>query len=111
MLRYLVFIFFILTSITAFSATTWTNGQQIIKHIIWKPSYHGFYVAPETYHDPNTCGDTTNLYLIDNALNEKEVDRLYAMLLLGFSSKKTMTIWVNGCRGKYPTFSGLQINF
>ena len=111
MCKKLLLIFLLVFPISVFSATSWTNGKQVIKHIIWKPNYHGFYVDSATYHDPNSCGDTSNLYLIDSSLDEKEVNRLYSMMLVAFSSGKKVHLWVTGCRTKFPTFNGLQVNY
>jgi hypothetical protein len=88
----------------------WSNGQQIVKHIIWKPGYHGFYVDSSLYQDINSCGSTGNLYILDSTLTEKEVDRLYSLILLAFSSNKKVHLWFSGCKGKTPTFTGLQVN-
>ena len=93
-------------------ADEWTNGKQIISNIIWKPGYHGFYVDPVTYHEPNGCNGKSNLYVIDPAItNEKEIDRLYSMILLAFSTGKPVHVWLTGCHyTTIPKFTGLQIN-
>jgi hypothetical protein len=103
------FILFVSAQVSA--GDGWTNGKQEIKHIIWKPGYHGFYVKPSTYHDINNCGDKSNLYLIDSSVTEKEVDRLYSMILVAFSSGKKVHLWLSGCQGRFPIFTGLQVNY
>jgi len=99
----------LLLSPTAFAAT-WTNGTQVVENIIWKPGYHGFYTSSSAFHDPESCGGGSRLYLIDPALDEKTVDRLYAMLLAAWSTGKTVYVWTDGCIGGMPKFTGLQIN-
>lgn len=93
-------------------AATWTDGTQVVENIMWKPGYHGFYVSAQTYDDPQSCGGTTRLYLIEATTDEKTQDRLYAMLLTAFSTGKTIYIWVDGCEAGVlaPKFTGLQIN-
>jgi hypothetical protein len=91
-------------------AATWTNGTQVVENIIWKPGYHGFYASSSTYHDPEGCGGGSRLYLIDSSVDEKTVDRLYAMLMTAFAAGKTVYVWVEGCSGSMPKFTGLQVN-
>jgi hypothetical protein len=95
------------------NAATWTNGTQIVENIIWRPGYHGFYVSSSTYHDPESCGSGgggSRLYLIDPSVDEKTVDRLYAMLMTAFAAGKTVYVWVDGCTDSIPKFTGLQVN-
>jgi hypothetical protein len=90
-------------------AASWTNGTQLVTNVIWVPGYHGFYSS--TFHDPENCGGAANkLYLLDPAMDEKTVDRLYAMLLTAASSGKAMHVWVEGCVGTSPKVKGLQLN-
>lgn len=96
-------------SSTLANAATWTNGTQIVEFVIWKPGYHGFYTTAGTSQDPEGCG-SGRLFLLDPSLDEKTVDRLYAMLLLAHTTGKTIYIWVDGCSGPLPKFTGLQIN-
>ncbi|TQV85841.1 hypothetical protein [Aliikangiella coralliicola] len=96
-------------------AGTWTNGQQLVKHVIWRPGYHGFYVDSSKFHDPEGCRTTgtANMYLIDQTWetqNEKTVDRLYSAILLAFSTGKKVHVFVDGCIGQIPKMTGIQIN-
>lgn len=92
-------------------AATWTNGTQIVASVIWVPGYHGFYSTSTTFHDPENCGGAFNrLYLFDPSMDEKTVDRLYAMLLTAGTATKTVFVWVDGCVGTAPKIRGLQID-
>jgi len=106
--RTLTTIIFMTFSLPVFSAT-WTNGTQDIQHIMWAPPGYGFYVTGSTYHDPESCGPG-KLYLVNPALSDKEIDRLYSMLLTAFTTGKKIHVWVDGCKQGKPKFSGLQIN-
>lgn len=104
-------------SFSALSAGIWTNGQQKISAIIWRPNYHGFYVEPSTFHDPEGCEGTgaNNLYEIKPEVEQdaKTTDRLYAMLMSAMVSNKRIHVWVDGCDINHtnaPNFTGLQIN-
>lgn len=110
MFRMLILAILSCISFSSFSMAGWSNGQQVIKHIIWRPDYHGFYVDSSLYQDINSCGGTSSLYLIDSTLTEKEVDRLYSLILLAFSSNNKVHLWFSGCQGKIPIFTGLQVN-
>jgi hypothetical protein len=90
----------------------WTNGQQVISNIIWTPTYHGFYVSASTYHDPQGCGGTSNLYLIEPSTNADATatNRLLALITAAMAQGKTVYVWVDGCSTSIPWFSGIQIN-
>lgn len=110
-MKILIFLFSLLASVSSFS-DEWTNGEQIISNVIWKTTHKGFYVKPSTYHDPNGCKGTSNLYVIaPEVTDENEINRLYSMILLAFSTGKPIHAWVTGCRDtNTPKFTGLQIN-
>ena len=96
-------------------AAAWTNGQQIIGNIIWKPGYHGLYVKPGTYHDPNPspCPNaSSNLYLLDPGVEQdvQTTNRLIAFISLAMAQGKTLYLWVDGCQNGSPNFTGVQIN-
>lgn len=92
-------------------AATWTNGTQRVGSVIWIPGYHGFYSTATTFHDPENCGGASSrLYLFDPSLDEKTIDRLYALLLSASASDKKMFVWVNGCVGTSPKIGGLQMD-
>lgn len=109
-------ILLLLLASTCLSATAdqWTNGDLLIKHIIWKPGYHGFYVDPATYHDPDNCttGPKQYLYLFDatTEADTKTMDRLFTLMTTAMISNKRIHAFVNGCRGEHPVVSGLQLN-
>ena len=107
--RITLIILLITFSLPSFCAS-WSNGSQTVNNIIWRPGYKGFYVPPSTYQDVNNCGDTTNLYVVDTTLSEKEIDRLYSIILTAFTTGKKLHLWLDGCQGKIPKFTGLQIN-
>jgi hypothetical protein len=95
----------------SYATPTWTSGIQTVTNIIWIPGYHGFYASGATFHDPQNCGGASaHLYLLDPALDEKTVDRLYAMLMTAGATSKTVFAWVDGCIGTSPKILGLQIN-
>jgi hypothetical protein len=100
----------IIISLPAFSAD-WTDGTQIISAVIWKPTHKGFYVETKTFQDVTgpSCG-TQNLYLIDPAVTEKEVNRLYSMILTAYATGDKVHVWMSGCDRTYVKFTGLQIN-
>jgi len=104
----------ILFSYSAFADGTWTNGQQVITNIIWRPNYHGFYVAGGTYHDPQGCsGSTANtLYVFDAATeaDSQTMDRLFTLLTTALVTEKRVHVFVDGCRGVLPVVTGLQLN-
>ena len=87
----------------------WTNGEQVIKHVMWKPGYKGFYVDSSTYNNPQSCSNK-NLYLIDESLPKEDIDKLYAMMLLAYSNGDKVHLWLSGCHKGWPKFTGLQIN-
>jgi hypothetical protein len=100
---------------TATTAGQWT-GRVSISNIIWKPSSHGFYVHSPLL-DPEGCDATGNsgnrLYLLDSDLENQEpetTERLYSMLLAAKINERTVNVWVEGCDGLKPIFSGLQLN-
>jgi hypothetical protein len=109
-MRWMIAFAAIFLGVTSGNAAVWTNGNQVVDNVIWSPNAHGFYVRSTTWHDPQGCGGTSNLYLISPALDEKTVDRLYAMLLTAHATGKTIYVWVDGCNTTVPVFSGLQIN-
>jgi len=91
------------------SAAVWTNGSQTVANIIWVPGAQGFYAG--AFHDPENCGGTAQrLYLFDPAMEEKTVDRLYAMILTAAAMGKPLHVWVEGCIGSVPKVKGLQLN-
>jgi len=108
-MKKLILLFIILCT-PLLSAGTWSSGDKLVRAVMWKPGVHGFYVDKSVFQDPNGCGDNTGLYLVDGTLSEKEVDRLYSMILSAFSTGKKLHVWLEGCQGKFPTFTGLQIN-
>jgi hypothetical protein len=97
----------------ASAAGVWTNGQQLIGALMWKPGAHGFYVKAGTYDNPAGCSNnTSNLYLLDPAI-EADVattNRLLAMISLALAQEKTVFVWVDGCQNGSPVFTGLQVN-
>lgn len=111
MILRIIFLLLFAISLPVLGAS-WTDGNQVIRAVIWKPGYHGFYVESSIFHDPNPspCGSPSPLYLMDSSLSEKETDRLYSMMLTAVSTGKRLHVWVNGCQSGYPTFSGLQVN-
>ena len=108
--------FTVLLTFLSLSATAekWTNGNLLIKHIIWRPDYHGFYVEPTTYHDPDNCstGPKQYLYVFDAATeaDAKTMDRLFTLMTTAMVSNKRIHAFVNGCRGELPLVTGLQLN-
>jgi hypothetical protein len=100
---------------SASTAGQWT-GRVSISNIIWKPSSHGFYVHSPLI-DPEGCdaaGNSENrLYLLDSDLENQEpeaIERLFSMLLDAKINERTVNVWVEGCDGLKPIFSGLQLN-
>src|SRR5262245_31849679 len=71
----------LIDSRAAFASPVWTNGQQRISAIIWRPGYHGFYVTGATFDNPQTCPIAgSNLYLVDPATeaDPTATNRLFA---------------------------------
>lgn len=96
-------------------AATWTNGNQTVDATIWRPGYHGFYVASQNFHDPEGCSSppTQFMYLFDPAFESsdpKTTDRLYSMILTARSTGKKLHVFVDGCLGGFPKITGLQLN-
>lgn len=96
------------------TAEKWTNGNLLVKNIIWRPGYHGFYVEHTTYHDPDNCstGPKQYLYVFDAATeaDAKTMDRLFTLLTTAMVSNKRIHAFVKGCRGGFPVVTGLQLN-
>lgn len=107
-------LFLTICSFNAVSAETWTNGKQLISNIIWRPSHHGFYVKPETYHDPQTCASSNiaSLYVFHPEIeaDEPNMNKLFALISLAMASNKTIYVLVDGCRGNLPLIKGIQVN-
>ena len=112
MKRILALIAFATVASQGYAAEVWTSGNQTVANIIWITGARGFYAASATFHDPQGCGGAANhLYLFDPALDDKTVDRLYAMLLSAGAMNKTVYVRVDGCVGQAPKIMGLQINY
>jgi hypothetical protein len=97
------------------AAATWTNGDQEVQAVIWRPGYHGFYVSPVNFHDPENCraNATEHMYLFSPAFETENVElmnRLYSLILISHSTKKKLHVFVDGCEGHYPRITGLQLN-
>ena len=91
-------------------SATWINGNVVVNNIIWKPNYKGFYAKQGTFHNPDNCTDTSRLYVIDDSVSDAEMDRLLSILLTAQTTGKRINVWVDGCRGAYAKFTGVQIN-
>jgi hypothetical protein len=109
-MKNIIFTVLLILSLPSFSA--WTDGTQVVKSVIWIENYHGFYVSPELYDDNGISGCATkNLYVMDASVSEKDVDRLYSMMLTGFATGSKMHVMLSGCGPNgIITFTGLQIN-
>jgi len=53
-----------------------------------------------------------NLYVLADATkaDAQATNQLLSLMQTAMVSGKTVFLWVEGCRGPLPTFSGLQIN-
>ncbi len=70
-----------------------------------------------TYHDVRNCAGSAgtagqNLYVLDDATkaDAQATNQLLSLMQSAMLSGKTVYLWVEGCRGPLPTFSGLQVN-
>ncbi|MCL2914651.1 hypothetical protein L2725_12820 [Shewanella corallii] len=95
-------------------AGVWSDGRQEVKHIIWRPGFHGFYVDSSNFHNPQGCSNSSaKLYLLSPSFENQapeDVQRLYSMMLTAFAMGKPLHVWLDGCHNGYPQFTGLQIN-
>jgi hypothetical protein len=108
-------IFISLISISASFAAPpqWTNGNQVISNIIWKPDYKGFYVTTATWDYCGCSGKSTGpqLYLLDPSItNEYEINRILSLLIAAKTNGNTVTVWVSSCGTEALLFKGLQVN-
>src|SRR5262249_34719906 len=102
----------VVAAMPAHATAVWTNGNQKISAIIWRPGYHGFYVENGTFHDPPACRTPTPLYLIEPTTEQGVVlaNRLFGMIMSAMAQGKTLYVVVDGCQGNIPQLTGLQVN-
>jgi len=109
MKRFLASTLLVLAALPAF-AGTWTNGTQLPKHIIWRPTIKGVYVHAVTFHNPQNCSGASNLYVLDETLDESYKNQLLSILLNANAAQKPIHVWVEGCSGAHPKMTGVQLN-
>jgi hypothetical protein len=94
------------------AASKWTNGNVKVANILWRPDLKAFYAEPGTMDNPDGCpGGASNIYELSSAVtSDAERNRLIAILLSAKGDGSKVNVWVDGCGGYGPTFTGLQIN-
>ena len=100
---------------TAFAAPVWTNGNQLVSHIIWIPGASGF-CSVGTFDNPQTCpgADSGSRYQLHPTIQQDPVttNRLLALLTTAMVAGKKIFVYVDGCvpGTGIPYFTGVQVH-
>lgn len=105
MLKFLLPIMVLITSVTQVSAAGWVGGTEL-KNVY--PAYNGgAYFQFDSMDNPDGCANA-NWYFVDEALAGSQ--KIFATALAAAVSGKTISLYVSGCTGNYPTVTNAILN-
>lgn len=105
MLKFLLPIVVLITSVTQVSAGGWVGGTEL--ELVYPNQSGGVYFRFESMENPDGCA-LSNFYLIDESSAGSK--NIIATALAAAVSGKTISLYVSGCTGNYPNVTNAILN-